>query len=152
MLLAFLQWQLEQKPADESDEELYSLVWLANSWMQVLAAAGPFLSDAERHHVHIVGCAFQRVYIDLASKNRARWYVRPKFHLLTHVVESVVSTCRNPLLDSAFMDEDWLKQMSRIIRRCHKVTCHQTALQRWLLCIHQKLKEVDKQNQKDRRL
>lgn len=141
IILRWLGEMLEEREPECS--KVATAIWLANSFMEVLGGAGPWLDEHQRLHVQIVGLAFQKVYLSLASENRRRWYVRPKFHLLTHVLQMQHSSGRNPLLDSTWLDEDWIKRVGAMVRRCHKVTAPLTVLQRYLICLHHRLPKLE---------
>lgn len=133
---------LQETPPDPSLALVSTCVWLAQSFMSVLTGAPAFPSEAEKNHVLVVGDAFQKTYVALCHQDSC-WTMHPKFHLLTHMVSFAATRRggRNPAQDSCWMDEDWLRGISRIAKRCHKTTVQLTLVQRYLLCLRQKLRE-----------
>ena len=116
--------------------------------MTILCDAGPFLSkDAggEVDNVQILGNAFLKIYLDLHHDQPKVWRIRPKWHLLWHVVNdpSLRKASRNTSLDSTWLDEDWIKKIQRVMKKCHKVTAPKTLLQRYLVALRSKLTEEE---------
>lgn len=132
-------------PADFA--ELRAMVWLANSAMKVLCSDSPWLSAEEQNHVSVVGGAFLRLFVAQCHKDVNCWRLGPKFHLLWHIFHeaSLRPSGRSPALDATWMDEDWIKKVQKICKRCHKLTVSRTMLQRYLIGLHQKLQESKKQ-------
>ena len=60
IIARWLAWQLQEEPAPDECSKVFSLLWLANSSMNVLGNAGSWLSETERQHVQIVGAHFRR--------------------------------------------------------------------------------------------
>ncbi len=98
--------------AAEIPDAVSTVLWAANSLMSVLMNAGRFLTRDEQLHREVVGLLLVRTYMQLASdavNNRVRlWKVRPKFHLLHHLV--LETRLQNPHFTSTWMDEDAVKR------------------------------------------
>ena len=116
-------------------------VHTAASFMGVLGQAENFLSDEQAKHVEVVGEAFLKVWVSQAHLHPAVYRVRPKFHVLHHCVLEAAQrpSRRNVRLDSTWMDEDFMKKVSKIIRRTHRKTSPLTTLQRYLLVLKDEL-------------
>ena len=119
----------------------YTLLYTAASFMGVLGQAENFLSDEQAKHVEVVGEAFLKVWVSQAHLHPAVYRVRPKFHVLHHCVLEAAQrpSRRNVRLDSTWMDEDFMKKVSKIIRRTHRKTSPLTTLQRYLLVLKDEL-------------
>ena len=106
------------------------------------------MEPCEVNNVAVVGNAFLRTYISLHHDKPKQWRVRPKFHLLWHVINDVTvrKSKRNPALDSTWLDEDWIKKIQRVLKKCHKVTAPKTMLQRYLVALQHKLVEQDEKS------
>lgn len=133
---------LQRHPPPHCCQKVAVLLWLADSFMGVLSSAPDFMALPQREHVSAVGNAWLRLYIDLASNEPMNWRVRPKHHLLWHAVNDPLRRCsgRNPTADSTWLDEDWIKKIQRLCKKCHRVTAQKTVLQRWLVGLQQKLR------------
>ena len=119
-------------------------VELAHHFMSGICGGDDFLDAERQHYIQACGHAFQVVYLTLAGQNSNVWRIRPKFHLLSHLIaEGGRPSSRNPKENGTWMDEDWVKKISRILRRTHKKTSPQTVLQRYLLLLAQKLKRAE---------
>ena len=130
--------------------DLCTLLWASNRAMRLFYSAGRFLSENERNTVLILGRVFCRVYLNKAVEavqhHTLLWRVRPKFHMLVHLVE-MPNRCLNPSFYSTWMDEDFLKKISRTMRLTSVKTAQVRILERWLLSIPFNLQEVRSQNQ-----
>ena len=137
-----LAWLAAEFPSDRDDLRMeYALIWLADSAMQVLSHAGSFLTDLEAEHVRVVGEQFLKVWIAAAHGRPMQFKVRPKFHILHHAFLEASSrpSRRNVWEDGTWMDEDWIKKISWIIKKTHRRTSPRTVLQRYLVFLRQEL-------------
>lgn len=138
---------LESVLSAHSDQfpDLCTLLWSGNRMMKVLYNAGRFLDAQERETVRVLGRIFCQLYLNKASEAIQNsvflWKVRPKMHLLVHICE-----CRSGFLNASFyatwLDEDWLKQISRTMRLTSVKTTQVRVMERWLLSIPYNLKQV----------
>lgn len=48
-------------------------------------------------------------------------------------------------MNTTRMNEDWIKKVQKICRRCHNLTVSRIMLQRYVIGLHQKLQESKKQ-------
>ena len=89
--------------------------------MTVLHGANSFMDQGEVENVVVVGNAFLRCYISLHHDSPQTWRIRPKLHLLWHVINdaNLRMAKRNASLDSTWLDEDWIKKIQKI---CKNVT------------------------------
>ncbi|CAK9016362.1 Uncharacterized protein SCF082_LOCUS13147 [Durusdinium trenchii] len=132
---------------DCGDDLLATVCWSADSFVRVMSKAGMFMTNDEwRHKIH-VGHLFLCSYLQLASRALQRgerlWRLRPKFHLLWHVVHEHRSSQLNPTVNSTWMDEDAMKRWMRITRMTHKRTAAIRTLQRFLLGLPAKLRSIE---------
>ena len=130
-----------QNAADEY-VKMYMLVWSADFVLKLLHS-GDFLCRKACEQIKLVGEYFLRLYLTMAASEPGRWMVRPKLHMFHHIVTNVMDTQsgRSPHLDATWMDEDWLKKISKIIKSTHKDTCAKSSLSRYLLLLKQRISE-----------
>ncbi len=122
------------------DPLLKTACWSAQNFLGLLSESrklnGLFLQASEVNQVKTVADVFFNTYLRLRLKYTG-WCVyklfniRPKFHLLVHLVDSCVHL-KNPVASSTWMDEDWLKHIGRVARKTHVAKTQQSALQRYL--------------------
>lgn len=137
-----LMWLAHIWPMDvQGVDAEYTLLYTANSFMGILALADGFLSYEQAMHVAVVGEAFLKVWIGQAHAHPDIYRVRPKLHVLHHCIleGSERPSRRNVRLDATWMDEDFMKKVSRIIRQTHRCTSPLTTLQRYLLLLKDEL-------------
>ena len=148
VILQWLRWELETTPPPASCRKMCSGVWCADTFMTILCGAEPFLSDAEVQNVQTVGNAFLTGFLSLHTDKPHVWRIRPKYHLLWHVVNDATlrAAKRNTSLDSTWLDEDWIKKIQRILKKCHKVTAPKTLLQRYLVALRSKLSDYSEKD------
>lgn len=88
-----------------------------------------------------IGSVFIRVFCKLAAKAVARqefaWRMKPKFHLFQHVVFS--RRCVNAAKYSTWMDEDFLRKISKTMALTPGVTAQERTLQRWMMALPQSI-------------
>lgn len=133
---AFLTAVLETNDNAASRKRAYCSYCLAQ-FQFLQEVHGPFLSlDVAKEMCHW-GRSFLIFYQDLAVQarhqcpNRKMYKVVPKFHSLLHVCLNLPVTRRNPRYDHLYMDEDFMKHISKIACRCHPLTMHKVTLQRY---------------------
>ena len=135
---------LKCERASEIADNVATALWAADSLMSLLMNAGRFLTAHEQQHREVVGLLFIRTYMRLASEalsNRVRlWRVRPKFHLLHHVV--LDKRLQNPHITSTWMDEDAVKKFMLVKKKTHRRRATERLLGRWLLSLKNKLVEL----------
>ena len=113
-------------------------VWAANEFLLLYMTAGIFLT-AEQSDQSKMGMLFLRMYLTLSSAalilEIKLWKVRPKLHMLHHVfLNWAWPQCRrNPHNDSTWMDEDYVKKVTRVGKKTHVSTTSLRVLQRYLL-------------------
>ena len=119
----------------------YALLYLAASFLGVLAEAENFLTWEQAKHVEVVGEAFLRIWISQVHRFPAVYRARPKLHVLHHCILEAAHrpSHRNVRLDSTWMDEDFMKKISKIIKKTHRNTSPLTTLQRYLLVLKDEL-------------
>lgn len=126
------------------DPDLQSLVWSACNWVGFLndkAKESMFLSADDASQVASVGYFFQRCYLTVHNNYKGfcafkLFNVRPKFHMLSHLFDDVQSRRKNPMCNSCWHDEGWLKTIMAIARKTHKQTTQSSTLKRYLTGQH----------------
>ncbi len=135
---------LTSEHAAQIPDDISTALWAADSLMSVLMNGDRFLTADELLHKQVIGLVFVRTYVQLASaalSNRERlWKMRPKFHLLHHMV--LENRLHNPHFTSTWMDEDAVKKFMVIKKKTHRRTSTERLLNRWLLNLKNKLVEV----------
>ena len=123
--------------AVESYRPMATLLWCGNRMNQVLYASDWFLTNDERESVRTLGDMFLNQYFQLASnaiRNREyMWKVLPKAHILDHCANSPRKV--NISRYSTWMDEDFLKKISKVVGLTSTKTAQKRVLQRWLLAM-----------------
>jgi len=142
VILQWLQAELAENAPPPSCQTVKSCIWCANAFMEILCRANNFMTEPEVANVEVLGSAFMKLYLFLAHRHPKVWRIRPKFHLVWHVVTDpgLRASRHNTSKDSTWMDEDWVKKIGRNMKRCHKRTVQKTALQRYLVALKNKLK------------
>ena len=129
----------ESLPAD-----LLACLWASNHFLSIWTNAGRWLSPAEHANVKEAGKIFMQAYCALAkraARDQVRLYkVRPKLHLLHHLVRQ--ETRKNPHFFSAWMDEDGLKKLMKVLKLTDARSAEKRLLQRWLLGLPDTWKQV----------
>ena len=132
---------LESPHAHEIPDDVRTALWAADSLASMLMNGTQFLSEQERVHKETIGMMFIRVYVRLAGQaigNRQRlWKIRPKIHLLQHLVMGEKKY--NVHYTSTWMDEDAVKKFMHVKRKVHKRTATEQTIKRWLLALKPKL-------------
>ena len=132
------------QPFADQFPDLCTLLWSGNRAMRVLYAAGRFLSDSERTTVRVLGRIFVDTYLKLAreslDQHELLFRVRPKTHILDHTCEC--RFVRNPSYYATWMDEDWLRKVSKTIQLTSSKSAQHRVLERWLLAIPLNLKRI----------
>ena len=124
--------------------DLLTLLWSGNHAMRVFYNGNRFLDMPERETAKLLGKIFVQTYMRLAneaiSQHELMFRVKPKTHLFDHLCECRVA--RNPSVYATWMDEDWLKKISKTMKLTNSKTAQKRVLERWLLAIPWNLKEV----------
>ena len=122
---------------DDIYPEFCTLLWSLNSSMEILYSGSWYLTEQDRSRIGTLGSVFMRVYLKLAndavSQSKFMWKCRPKLHLLAHTFRCHRKV--NPAKYSTWMDEDWLRKVSKTLRLVDCNTAPKRILQRWLLTL-----------------
>ena len=104
-----------------------------------------WLSKAVARKCVEAGSKFVHLYYKLAQVSfKKEWLLyglRPKLHMMVHMIDDLHSFVQdeaaawtmNPISDFCFMDEDFIGKISRLSRRCHKLTCTKETISRYLV-------------------
>lgn len=133
---AFLTEALQTNDTPRARKRAYCSYCLA--YFQFLQEIqGPFLPQDVADDMCYWGRTFLLFYQDLAVEarlqhpNRKMYKVVPKFHSLLHMCLNLRITRRNPRYDHLYMDEDFMKHISRIASRTHPNTMDKVVLHRY---------------------
>ena len=135
---------LEQllQPHSQLYPDYCCLLWSLNVTLSTMYAAGFFLTPQEKNTVETVGSVFVRTFLKQCCKavedGEFLFRCKPKLHLLGHIFHSRRHV--NFAKYSTWMDEDFLKRISRTLRLTNATTCQQRTLQRWLMAVPESLR------------
>ena len=103
-----------------------------------------FLDEREKDTVRTLGDIFARTYLGLAwnsvQSHELMWRCRPKMHVFIEMMR-----CRravNPSVYATWMDEDWLRKISKPLQLTSAKTAQRRILERWMLAIPEQLRKV----------
>ena len=112
--------------------------------MRILYSADRFLCEEEMNSIKVLGNVFSQTYLRLASdaicNHQLMFRVRPKFHPLIHVLDC--NDCLNSSFYSTWMDEDWLRKISRTMQLVNSTTAQKRVMERWLMAVPFNLKHI----------
>lgn len=118
-------------------------LWSADSWLNLLAKSGMFLTELEEENRLVLGKLMITAYASLAAwalrERRFLFRLRPKFHLLHHCCVDVRKSKLNCNIRATWMDEDAIKRWMRVTRQVHKRTAAENSLRRFALGIRANL-------------
>lgn len=141
-----LKWLFAELDANGCDNHhLQSLLWAAHHVMGLLSSKKLFLTREEGSQICSLGEFMLKQYLHLHHQRVGSvklWHIRPKWHLLHHIFLSCETTadfCRNPHSGVCWMDEDFLKKMMTVTKKCHKLTANSNTLKRYLLGLKEKI-------------
>ena len=130
---------------DFEDDDLSTAIWCVNEAMKIFMKSGFFLTPEQAEYAQSMGLVFIRTWLQLAaraiSKGQKMFKVRPKLHLLHHVFLCHRRSRRNPGVDICFMDEDFIKHITRISAHTHKSTMALRTIQRYLAGLRQRMEK-----------
>ena len=137
-------WLVHEVTTRDTGNDLMACsLWAADSLMRLLTRSGTFLTAHEELHKLHVGHLFLVSYLTLAANALAQgqrlWKVRPKFHLLWHVVHERRASKLNASFNSTWMDEDAMRKWAWISRQVHRRTAAVNTLRRFMLGLPTKL-------------
>ena len=124
-----------------------TLIWACNNLFGLLSSAGMFLTAGEQNQVKIVGNLVIHTYLrlvnDALEKRECLWRMRPKYHLLHHLIlETQRPSGYNFHWLSTWLDEDGCKRWMTVKRGTHKNVSTDRTLRRWILGLRPKLDAV----------
>ena len=127
-------------------DEMCTALWSVDSWLRMLTHAPMHLTDSQLLQKTVLGNIFMTTYVSLAQRalveRKKLWRVRPKIHLLHHMVLEDRPSRLNPHYMSTWMDEDFIKRCMRVKKKTHKRQSTASTLSRWLLGVVAKLQEM----------
>ena len=116
-----------------------AMLWTLGEAMSLIYHGPRFLSQPVLDQIRSLGNAFLKLYMRHATMAKDAheflFRVQPKLHSLDHIFKS--RRCVNARFYSTWMDEDFLKRMSRPMELVDVNTGQKRALQRWLLGLHE---------------
>lgn len=146
IIMEFLNDLVGQAPPPPGCDKLRALIWLACEFMGVMGRSPPFMTAEQSDHIATCGNLFLQLHLTLCHEERSHWRCRPKWHLLWHLINQGVrrKSHRNPFAESTFLDEDWIKKIQKICRKCHKTSASRAVLARYLVALQHKLAQAKK--------
>ena len=118
--------------------EISSMLWLSNRAISLMYSSESwFLSQEEKNSLEVLGFAFLRIYMSMASaalqQHKLLFKVRPKLHILCHVFRSPRIT--NQSKYSTWLDEDFPRKAAKTMGLTDSRGSHLRFLQRWLMSL-----------------
>ena len=142
----FLYW------VNSFSEFCHQAIWAIDHVLRLLQGAGMFLQEQEQLEKEVLGEIFIKTYVKLAGdalRNGDRLFrVRPKLHLLHHLMIQRRSSLPNPSHWSTWVDEDMIKKIMTIKKGTHKRTACEHSLKRCLMGLPAKLQATLQQLKK----
>ena len=138
VLCAYLAHFTYALPAPDESSRLRAVAtWAHAGFHHVLDNAGAILSDSEASEAAHMGRVFLVAYQKLAWLARTDgvylWKIRPKHHLLDHMIDGLARDKLNPRRLSCMIDECYLGKMKKSSLKCHRSCVSLRFLQRCLL-------------------
>ena len=124
----------------EIDPLVSTLVWCAHNFLGMLYESreenGIWMESADIRQLQLVGDRLLTHLLEANVKYRGfcaykLYNIRPKVHQFDHLVQ-LLTLERNPLSSATWMDEDFLRGVMDIGRKCHKRRVQFSALTRYL--------------------
>lgn len=130
------------QPHSQMYPDYCCLLWSLNRTLSTLYAGNFFLTNQEKNMVKTVGSVFVRTFLKQCCKaveeGQYLFRCKPKLHLLDHIIKSERRV--NFAKYSTWMDEDFLKRVSRTLRLTMATTAQKRTLQRWLMAVPESLR------------
>ena len=121
----------------QGEDLIATCLWSLDSFLSVAMNADKYFTEAEVHHLQTVGMLFMRSYGHLAvqalRRSRRLFRVRPKYHLLMHMILDIPSSRMNFTRHATWLDEDFNKHVIAVKSGAHKRTATLGTLKMWLL-------------------
>jgi hypothetical protein len=122
---------------------LGTTLWAAHTFFTLQFQMRAFLPAADLAQLGRIGRIFADGYETLAAQamdaGQLLFRIRPKYHLVLHIILSVTAehpcfrrSGRNPHCNAAWLDEDFIGKIMRIMAKTHPRTVQVDALVRWL--------------------
>ena len=134
---------LEDLLRDHGEEfgDLFTLFWSSNKALSIMYACDFFMSEMQIQSVKTLGQMFLETYVRLAKtaneEGEFLFKILPKFHLLHHLWAPVRRV--NQARYSTWMDEDFLRKVSKTLELTSSRTAQRRVLEQWLLSLPQHL-------------
>lgn len=132
------------QPHSATYGDILSVLWSSNKAISTMYASDSwFLTQSEKETVRSTGEIFTKLYMKLAGQaiqqHQLLWRVIPKMHLLSHIFRFHRGV--NCARFSTWMDEDFLKKISKVLALTSEKTAQKRLLERWLLSLHEHMKK-----------
>ena len=125
---------------------LCTCLWSLDSFLSVATNASRFFTEQEANHLKTVGSLFLKAYLHLAidaiRRKRKLYRIRPKFHLMSHLIYDIPASRSNFTYHSTWLDEDFNKVVMTITKQVHKRTACRSTINRWLLALPEHLEHA----------
>ncbi len=110
----------------------------SGQFLRLCMKGAPFLTEQNALDAFAAGIRFLARYVqanqDAATRQKLRFFIRPKFHLIQHLVMLCTRPSRRSChLDATWLDEDMIGKMMKVLQGLHPRTANLRALQRFFL-------------------
>ena len=103
------------------------------------------LTDAEIARGQYAGRCYLRCWGALAEKaiaaGRPMYRLRPKLHMIDHIIEDLSRTRENPRYLWNFADEDLMGRIVRLARRQHRSVCVDRTLKLYIMMLRRRWRQ-----------
>jgi hypothetical protein len=114
-----------------------TLAWAVAEFYLVMEMEGRFMSGEGVQRLAFAGQAMLQVYHALAQEaaenGRAMYGLRPKMHMLSHLIAQVETDKVNPRFFHCFKDEDMIGRTVKVAAKCHRTTISLRMMERYML-------------------
>ena len=151
IFLAFLAGKLQEVQLPDHYSGLTACLWAADMFVSGISSADFFLTEAERETLYVLGSVFLTTWAQLVLKAYQRgdllFKLRPKYHMLVHLISDLRTrdSCRNPSVDSCWLEEDYVKWSLKKFRKLSRQTASLNLLKRCLVQQKDRLKVAAKE-------
>jgi hypothetical protein len=121
------------------DPLLQTTLQVASEWAQLQFSADTFFIDSERERFASLSKVLVRGYLALSVAKPTHFRVRPKLHLLQHVLHM---HNLNPHVSATWLDEDLIGKAMRLFRRLRCQAIERRSLERYWLGMKGRLKHL----------
>ena len=78
---------------------------------------------------------YRSLALAASRSDTSRWRLRPTFHYLHHVIQTIRDDKVNVLFSTCFLDEDFMGKVKKLASRTHRARVGERTLQRYVLLL-----------------